>query len=141
MAKRRWRYPCRARRKGGEECAAWSVSGAHVCSSHGGLSPRVRRAANQRLVEARLRRVFDHDQRRWQEARVAWLTGRVVHVVDVLGRSPTSVVQEVAEHGWLALAIELGDWPAGLRLEDEPQRADFRDRRFGPRRVRQEAQP
>jgi hypothetical protein len=45
--------PCRARRsRDGGRCQNWAMRGSAVCHAHGGRAGQVRRAAEQRLIDA-----------------------------------------------------------------------------------------
>jgi hypothetical protein len=130
MARRRWRHRCRAHRSNGQPCRAWSIDHAFVCAAHGGRAPRVRQAAAVRRVEDRLQRAFSAQQEKFREERTDWWTARIMHAAAVLDRDPMDIVAEVKRQGWIVDMIG-HRWPAGLRLEDEPQPRV--DHRFRPR--------
>lgn len=46
---------CKAHRKNGDQCKRWSIRGATVCATHGGMAPQVRKKAAER-IEASLDR-------------------------------------------------------------------------------------
>ncbi|GAA5132418.1 hypothetical protein [Pseudonocardia adelaidensis] len=133
MSRRRWRHRCHAKRTDGEPCGGWSISGGFVCTSHGGSSPAVRRAAAVRLAEDSLRRQFRAAQARLERERLAWLAARIVFAAEQLGEDPRRLAREARP--WIAGGVlppfDIDEWPPGLRAEDEPRLRV--DRRYGRR--------
>lgn len=83
---------CHAQSKrSGERCKRAAIRGGRVCSIHGGGSPKVRQAAQQRLLEAEARAtlnvIWDPDAAPVTSAveSLMRLAGKLEHAVDVLG--------------------------------------------------------
>jgi hypothetical protein len=47
-----WSQRCGAKRRDGQPCGQWAMTGGYVCRMHGGMTPRVRAAAERRFAEA-----------------------------------------------------------------------------------------
>jgi hypothetical protein len=116
---------CRARRKNGEPCEAYAITGGYVCRMHGGASPRARRAAYVRQTEADILRQFDREFARWLRERAEWQARRVAITAELLDIPPAEVTP-------VAIGICTGFYGVPEGLETEPKMRT--DRRFGPRR-------
>jgi hypothetical protein len=101
---------------------------------HGGAAPQARRVAAMRLVEDSVNRSITAAGERLDRERRAWWVRRIMWAADVLDVDPVELAREMAdpaarERLWLRFWPVR--WPAGLRIEDEPQ-LRF-DRRYGRR--------
>jgi hypothetical protein len=92
------------------------------------------------MLEAVLRRGFDHECRRLGDRRREYLVDRAMYAGEVLGEDPVKLVHEMVDElgringitVWCRLREAGVDWPPRLRIADEPRELR-RDRRFGLR--------
>lgn len=124
MARVRWARKCAARRRNGEPCGNYAISGGKVCRVHGGAARQVRRAAQRRLLEASAYRALAASLERLKHERTEWAVARVLAASDVLG---VAVEQLVRSDIWWAASQS--DHPA----LHAPEPRLHLDRRFGPR--------
>lgn len=82
---------CRARRKNGEPCKAYAITGGYVCRMHGGASPRAQYAAYVRRFEAGFQRQFAREYARWRKELAAWQARRILITSELLGIPPQKV--------------------------------------------------
>ena len=78
-----------------QPCGNYSINGGCVCHAHGGRSPKVRQAANRRLLQAALERKFVIEEARYQERRREWWIHRVGAAAEVLEIDPVYSVRFV----------------------------------------------
>jgi hypothetical protein len=123
---------CGAHNRAGKPCGRYACPGGRVCPSHGGMAPQVRRAAEVRTIERRMRRDLDRAQTLLREALADWQTARIMYAAQVLDVDPQVLLEDLRRFGWLVGAA-LVEWPAGLAHDDKPELADyFPARRLGP---------
>jgi hypothetical protein len=115
---------CSARRRSGDRCHAFAITGGWVCAAHGGRAPQVRAAARQRVIMAQLERGLNESQRMHERRVEAWHEARREQVAELLGIPVENVNRAALLRCWLRHGRP-------NIYEDPPE---FRwDRRFGPR--------
>lgn len=112
---------CTAHRTDGAPCQSWAIKGGTVCRSHGGSAPQVRRAATERLQEARdkaLELVVGYiDSRKMDPSTALAAVDKITKLVELLeGRATNRTSTETSEVD-RELKATLAEWERQLQHE------------------------